>query len=580
MKRFLVALLVLSLGLPCVLAQEAGDGDTTTPPAGLEAQAPVYDEMPLMAAAAAVENAVPTKWRTYKDFAAWHGRDHATLLALGMTQGLDYFVHPTAALQSGIPDDTAVVLITANSNYNNTTTRNRVNHPDAQSALASFLSRGGVLIVDMADNDDGGGYFAPGATGTANDEHPWPCRDVTLDPAAVVALHPFTVGLDNSNIDMISNCSVAHGHLASVIPGDATVLMTADFSGGPQPVLAEYCFQGGCVIVNTLTLGYVGHNPYGYGPGFIMTNLFDYAMSSVGQCGNHPPVASCQDVTVDAGAGCVADASIDNGSYDPDGDSFTIDQDPPGPYPLGDTLVTLTITDEYGASDTCTATVTVQDTTPPVVSATTPSEGDAVQDGITLKAEASDNCGVTAVSVCLREADGSTGTPIGYENLPATFNTITELWEYPFDTTLLLDGYYVVIAKATDSHDNEGISEPIPFSIQNWAVVELLPSSESNKAGRTMPVKFSIRIVDSVDPAMPFVHNEGLEIRIYETSEPDTILQISTFGDTAKAYRIQNIEELYITNFKTTKELAEYIVEIWRPSKNFLVGTFTFETVK
>src|SRR5207342_1470653 len=78
-----------------------------------------------------------------------------------------------------------------------------------------------------------------------------------------------------------------------------------------------------------------------------------------GPINNHPPVAKCKNVTVTANAACVADASIDDGSFDIDDDPLTLEQAPPGPYPLGDTLVTLTATDPYGASDTCQATVTV-----------------------------------------------------------------------------------------------------------------------------------------------------------------------------------------------------------------------------
>ena len=87
---------------------------------------------------------------------------------------------------------------------------------------------------------------------------------------------------------------------------------------------------------------------------------------------NQGPVAICKDVEVSAEPGCSADASIDNGSYDPDdGDEITLDQDPPGPYELGDTVVTLTVTDEAGATDTCKATVTVIDEEPPVISSVT-----------------------------------------------------------------------------------------------------------------------------------------------------------------------------------------------------------------
>ncbi len=79
-----------------------------------------------------------------------------------------------------------------------------------------------------------------------------------------------------------------------------------------------------------------------------------------GPTNNHAPVAKCKDVTVSAGPGCTADANIDDGSYDVDDDPLTYTQTPPGPYPLGDTLVTLTVTDPYGATDSCQATVTVK----------------------------------------------------------------------------------------------------------------------------------------------------------------------------------------------------------------------------
>ncbi|MCK4819147.1 hypothetical protein KA005_25470, partial [bacterium] len=118
------------------------------------------------------------------------------------------------------------------------------------------------------------------------------------------------------------------------------------------------------------------------------------------------------------------------------------------------------------------------------------------------------------------------------------------------------------------------------FSIRNWAIVELLPASERNRAGRTMPVKFSLRIAESVDSTQPFVYNEGLEIKIYNTSNPDGPLQISHYGSTSKDYRINSVSELYITNFKTTKNPAEYTVEIWRLSKDWEIGEFIFETVK
>jgi len=183
----------------------------------------------------------------------------------------------------------------------------------------------------------------------------------------------------------------------------------------------------------------------------------------------------------------------------------------------------------------------------------------------------------------VREPGGENGIPIGHEDIPGTYNDSSGEWEYEdFETTLLPDGYYVILSKAIDNYDNEGWSEIVPFSIRNWAVIELLPASESNKAGRTMPVKFSLRISEDVDQDQPFVYNEELEIRIFYSDDIDreNPLQESTFGDTSTDYRINSVSELYITNFKTARDPADYMVEIWRLSKDFDVGSFIFETVK
>lgn len=82
---------------------------------------------------------------------------------------------------------------------------------------------------------------------------------------------------------------------------------------------------------------------------------------------NAPPVAKCEDVSVAADAMCQAEASIDEGSFDPDGDAFSCVAEPEGPYALGVTSVTLTCTDAHGASSECTGEVEVFDDTPPSV---------------------------------------------------------------------------------------------------------------------------------------------------------------------------------------------------------------------
>jgi hypothetical protein len=126
------------------------------------------------------------------------------------------------------------------------------------------------------------------------------------------------------------------------------------------------------------------------------------------------PIARCAYVSAGADASCQANPSIDNGSYDPDGDAITLEQTPPGPYSLGSTSVTLTVTDADGTWDSCTDTVTVSDTTAPSLSCpASPVSAQCTAPGgapVTFSATAQDNCS-TVTPLCT-PASGST-FPIG-----------------------------------------------------------------------------------------------------------------------------------------------------------------------
>lgn len=210
----------------------------------------------------------------------------------------------------------------------------------------------------------------------------------------------------------------------------------------------------------------------------------------------------------------------------------------------------------------------ILDNTPPVVTETN-YEGLALQDEVTLEISAWDLSEVSSVTLSIRCVQGDI-----VSSMSATLSPDGK-WEADFDTTLHHDGFYFAEVTLTDVLGNTGATI-LPFSIRNWACIELLPASESNKAGRTMPVKFSLRVKETVDPAQPFVYNEDLTIIIYE--DPENILQESTYGNTARDYRINSVTELYITNFKTLKNPTTYTVEIQR--KGMQIGSFTFETVK
>jgi hypothetical protein len=124
---------------------------------------------------------------------------------------------------------------------------------------------------------------------------------------------------------------------------------------------------------------------------------FNVLQVAVTPTANQPPVAVCQDVEVTAEPGqCGALASIDNGSYDPDGGELLLSQDPAGPYPVGDTLVTLIAFDgELSASCQATVTVVGDDASPTVISCNSPATITPPQAPISFTASAVNACGET-----------------------------------------------------------------------------------------------------------------------------------------------------------------------------------------
>lgn len=129
---------------------------------------------------------------------------------------------------------------------------------------------------------------------------------------------------------------------------------------------------------------------------------------------NHAPVARCQSVAVPAAPNscAVASSSIDNGSSDPDGTTPTLTQSPAGPYPVGTTQVTLTVSDG-SLSSQCTGTITVTDGQAPAITCpadqtvtATSSSGAAVN----FTPSAMDNC--STLMIACSPASGAT-FPIG-----------------------------------------------------------------------------------------------------------------------------------------------------------------------
>jgi uncharacterized protein (TIGR03382 family) len=145
---------------------------------------------------------------------------------------------------------------------------------------------------------------------------------------------------------------------------------------------------------------------------------------------NRPPVALCQDVTVVATDTCDAPADINDGSHDPDGDLVGCVQNPPGPYLVGSTRVTLTCRDRSAQFASCTGMVTVTDLIAPAV---------------TLEGPASD------VMECTRGAtypdQGASARDICEGPLPVTASGSVDMGS---------PGPYSLTYSATDSSGNVG----------------------------------------------------------------------------------------------------------------------------
>jgi len=178
---------------------------------------------------------------------------------------------------------------------------------------------------------------------------------------------------------------------------------------------------------------------------------------------NSAPDANCRNVTVSADETCAADANVDDGSFDQDGDPITLSQSPPGPYPHGDTSVILTVIDDKGASDTCEATVTVVDDTPPSLSVTLdpdvlwPPNHRMVDIVATL--DPTDNCGTPSVvltSVLSNEADNGHGDGNTVNDIQDT-ETGTRDTEFRLRAERAAGGngrIYTAVYSATDSSGN------------------------------------------------------------------------------------------------------------------------------
>jgi len=267
---------------------------------------------------------------------------------------------------------------------------------------------------------------------------------------------------------------------------------------------------------------------------------------------NDPPTASCRDLTLTTsggGAACppgmdckqgpgtkhckagdptciptvgscslnVSGEQVDNGSSDPDGDDLTYTLSPAGPFTVGTTPVTLTVTDPDGASSSCSAHVTVTDDTLPIPTV-------AKLDDVTGE------CSValtppTAVDDCAGTIQGTTTNPLTY-NQPGTY-TIT--WTYD-------DGHGNVTTQnqqAIVQDTTPPVVPNLPGSPQtfNWVSANTPAGAPSARTGHRMvydPVRHKVILFGGHDSAVHPTGNYVLTSHLNDVWELDTATNVWT----------------------------------------------------
>jgi hypothetical protein len=163
---------------------------------------------------------------------------------------------------------------------------------------------------------------------------------------------------------------------------------------------------------------------------------------------------------------------LTNGSSDPDGDTLTLSQSPEGPYPVGSTEVTLTVSDG-SLSDQCSATVTITDSQVPTITCPTDQTVAAASSNgtvVTFAPIATDNC-PPLITLC----SPTSGSTFPLETTPVT-RTATD------DIGLQNSCNFNVTINGTTNHSFTGFFQPVDDP----------PTVNQVKAGQAIPPKFSL----------------------------------------------------------------------------------------
>ncbi|QTN38522.1 HYR domain-containing protein [Cryomorphaceae bacterium] len=235
-----------------------------------------------------------------------------------------------------------------------------------------------------------------------------------------------STGVTITATDAAGNSTICQANVTvedNIAPQAIAQNITVNLDGNQSATVSAADVDGGstdnCAVVSmNITSGQTSFSCADLGQSFPVTlEVADAAgntatavatvtVGDANQVCNQPPVAVCATANLSVDANCqvfVTPQDVDGGSSDPDGDALSMSVSPNGPFGVGVHTVTLTVTDPSGESSSCSATVNVQDNTPPSMSVQNATvQLDQTGSGSILLTDillsSADNCGVASES--------------------------------------------------------------------------------------------------------------------------------------------------------------------------------------
>ncbi|MCP4121575.1 MAG: HYR domain-containing protein [Bacteroidetes bacterium] len=278
--------------------------------------------------------------------------------------------------------------------------------------ITVYLDASGNVSITGADID-GGSTDACGVASLDADPSAFTCDELGSNTSTLTVTDVNSnTATCTANVEVLDTIAPAITCPGDIIVSNDTGVCEADVTV-PQPRVNDNCGTG-ITLWNDHNMTDDASDTYPVGTTTIMWVASDVSGNSdtcymdVTVNDDEDPNAVCEDITVqldaDGDASIVAD-DVDGGSTDNcDIDSLSIDVSTFDCSNVGGNSVELTVTDIYGNTGTCTATVTVADTIPPealcqTVTTYLDENGEATIVAGDVDAGSNDACGIASLSV-------------------------------------------------------------------------------------------------------------------------------------------------------------------------------------